>query len=146
MFALAQMSEFDFPCRPPRGYRALPIGPLYILPPDSSRRSLTKTEAILSLFLDRASAPPCGNAERALANFHNQAKPQTGMAGTSWRQISGRIGPSPPYPLLIKSDIGRKHLPHDGLPVNPISTKGEVYFITICCIPRGTNQLANSAT
>lgn len=50
------------------------------------------------------------------------------------------------YPLLIVSDIGRKHLPHDGLPVNPISTKGEVYFITICCIPRGTNQLANSAT
>ena len=39
-------------------------------------------------------------------------------------------------------NIGRKHLPHDGLPVNPSSAEGEVYFITICCIPRHTNQLA----
>jgi putative transposase len=38
--------------------------------------------------------------------------------------------------------IGRKHLPHDGSPVNPASVEGEVYFITICCIPRNTNQLA----
>ena len=39
-------------------------------------------------------------------------------------------------------DIGRKYLPHDGLPVNPISGEGEVYFITICCVPRNINQLA----
>jgi putative transposase len=39
-------------------------------------------------------------------------------------------------------DIGRKKMPHDGGPVNPTSSEGEVYFITICCIPRGTNQLA----
>ena len=42
--------------------------------------------------------------------------------------------------------IGRRHLPHDGLPVNPASAEGEVYFLTICCIPRGTNQLANANT
>jgi putative transposase len=39
-------------------------------------------------------------------------------------------------------NIGRKDLPHDGLPVNPTSSEGEVYFITICCVPRSTNQLA----
>ena len=41
-------------------------------------------------------------------------------------------------------DIGRKHLPHTGLPVNPTHSEGEVYFITICCIPRNINQLATS--
>ena len=41
-------------------------------------------------------------------------------------------------------DIGRKHLPHAGLPVNPTHSEGEVYFITICCIPRNINQLATS--
>jgi REP element-mobilizing transposase RayT len=39
-------------------------------------------------------------------------------------------------------DIGRKYLPHEGLPVYPTSAEGEIYFITICCIPRGANQLA----
>jgi REP element-mobilizing transposase RayT len=43
-------------------------------------------------------------------------------------------------------EIGRKFLPHDGGPVNPTSAEGEVYFITICCIPRKTNQLANTET
>jgi REP element-mobilizing transposase RayT len=38
--------------------------------------------------------------------------------------------------------IGRRYLPHDGLPVNPNNAECEIYFITICCIPRGTNQLA----
>lgn len=38
--------------------------------------------------------------------------------------------------------IGRKYLPHDGLPVKPSSAEGEVYFITICCVPRIHNQLA----
>jgi REP element-mobilizing transposase RayT len=42
--------------------------------------------------------------------------------------------------------IGRKHLPHDGLPVNPASAEGETYFITICCVPRETNQLATPDT
>jgi REP element-mobilizing transposase RayT len=39
-------------------------------------------------------------------------------------------------------DIGRKSLPHDGMPLSPTGAEGEVYFITICCVPRGTNQLA----
>jgi REP element-mobilizing transposase RayT len=38
--------------------------------------------------------------------------------------------------------IGRKTLPHDGGPLFPASAEGEVYFITICCVPRGKNQLA----
>jgi REP element-mobilizing transposase RayT len=38
-------------------------------------------------------------------------------------------------------NIGRKQLPHNGalFSANPA---GEVYFITICCVPRGHNQLA----
>ena len=40
-------------------------------------------------------------------------------------------------------DIGRKHLPHDGGPLYSGNPEGEVYFITICCTPRGHNQLAN---
>ena len=39
-------------------------------------------------------------------------------------------------------DIGRKRLPHDGRPLVPGDPEGEVYFITICCVPRGVNQLA----
>jgi putative transposase len=38
--------------------------------------------------------------------------------------------------------IGRKKLPHDGGPLNSTNAEGEVYFITICCTPRGSNQLA----
>jgi REP element-mobilizing transposase RayT len=41
--------------------------------------------------------------------------------------------------------IGRKRLPHDGGPLNSANPEGEVYFITICCVPRGTNQLAHAA-
>jgi hypothetical protein len=38
--------------------------------------------------------------------------------------------------------IGRKKLPHD-VPQNIVpNPEGETYFITICCIPRGVNQLA----
>jgi putative transposase len=40
--------------------------------------------------------------------------------------------------------IGRKHLPHDCTPLYPVNSESEVYFITICCIPRGANQLANT--
>jgi len=39
-------------------------------------------------------------------------------------------------------NIGRKHLPHDGGALFSANPQGEVYFITICCIPRGDNQLA----
>jgi putative transposase len=39
-------------------------------------------------------------------------------------------------------NIGRKHLPHSGGPIFSGNPEGEVYFITICCIPRGVNQLA----
>ena len=49
-------------------------------------------------------------------------------------------------PFLNMDNIGRKQLPHAGMPVNPTSPEGEVYFITICCIPRGTNQLAKAPT
>jgi putative transposase len=42
-------------------------------------------------------------------------------------------------------DIGRKRLPHDGMPVNPTSAEGKIFFFTICCIPRNTNQLAKPA-
>jgi putative transposase len=40
-------------------------------------------------------------------------------------------------------EIGRKRLPHEipeGVEIGP---EGEVFFITICCEPRGENQLAN---
>jgi REP element-mobilizing transposase RayT len=40
-------------------------------------------------------------------------------------------------------NIGRKHLPHDGGPLSAANPEGEVYFITICCLPRGQNQLAH---
>jgi putative transposase len=39
-------------------------------------------------------------------------------------------------------NIGRKHLPHEGGPLFSANPEGEVYFITICCVPRGANQLA----
>ena len=42
----------------------------------------------------------------------------------------------------MNSEIGRKYLPHQ-LPSNLIGgPEDEVYFITICCLPRGVNQLA----
>ncbi len=41
-------------------------------------------------------------------------------------------------------NIGRKHLPHDGGPLFSANPEGEVYFITICCVPRGANQLAHA--
>ena len=40
--------------------------------------------------------------------------------------------------------IGRKQLAHDGGPLNADGPEGEVYFITICCVPRGANQLAHA--
>jgi len=42
-------------------------------------------------------------------------------------------------------DTGRKRLPHDGMPLQPTNAEGEIYFITICCVPSHTNQLATPA-
>jgi hypothetical protein len=39
-------------------------------------------------------------------------------------------------------DIGRKKLAHDLPPIIWPNPEGEVFFITVCCEPRGTNQLA----
>jgi putative transposase len=40
-------------------------------------------------------------------------------------------------------NIGRKKLPHDGGgPLSAANPEGEVYFITICCVPCRQNQLA----
>ena len=38
--------------------------------------------------------------------------------------------------------IGRKSLPHEVPPTIVHNPEGEMYFITICCVPRGANQLA----
>jgi hypothetical protein len=42
------------------------------------------------------------------------------------------------------NSIGRNPLPHDQPPNVEPNPEGDVYFITICCLPRGTNQLANA--
>ena len=47
--------------------------------------------------------------------------------------------------MIAMDSIGRKKLPHDGGSICPTSSEGDVYFITICCVPRGTNQLAHAA-
>ncbi len=39
--------------------------------------------------------------------------------------------------------IGRKLLPHDVPPSLVPNPEYETYFITICCVPRGVNQLAH---
>jgi len=42
----------------------------------------------------------------------------------------------------MDSVIGRRSLPH-GIPPNvQLGPEDEVFFITICCVPRGINQLA----
>jgi hypothetical protein len=47
-------------------------------------------------------------------------------------------------PFLLNMDtIGRRQLPHDGGPISAADPEGEVYFITISCVPRGINQLAS---
>ena len=40
--------------------------------------------------------------------------------------------------------IGRLRLPHGAAPNANATPEGEVYFVTICCLPRGVNQLANA--
>jgi REP element-mobilizing transposase RayT len=57
----------------------------------------------------------------------------------------GRAGRSslPALAIFPMDPIGRKHLPHDGGPLSAANPEGEVYFITICCLPRGQNQLAH---
>ena len=42
----------------------------------------------------------------------------------------------------MDQSIGRRHLPHE-IPLDTrIGTEDEVFFITICCLPRAINQLA----
>jgi putative transposase len=60
---------------------------------------------------------------------------------TAIRRTSGPGEPPGPT-LLIMDNIGRNRLPHDGGPLFSTTPEGEIYFITICCIPRNTNQLA----
>ena len=43
------------------------------------------------------------------------------------------------------NSIGRRCLPHEGSPNADANPEGEVYFVTICCVPRGVNQLANTS-
>jgi len=46
----------------------------------------------------------------------------------------------------MDSPIGRRHLSHE-IPLDArIGPEDEVFFITICCRPRGLNQLANCET
>jgi REP element-mobilizing transposase RayT len=40
-------------------------------------------------------------------------------------------------------NIGRKQLPHEVPADASSSPELEVFFITLCCVPRGVNQLAN---
>ena len=45
---------------------------------------------------------------------------------------------------MIKPSIGRKRLPHE-IPLDiQLGPEDEVFFITICCLPRGINQLAHT--
>jgi REP element-mobilizing transposase RayT len=56
----------------------------------------------------------------------------------------GRAGGSAPTLDFRMDSIGRKKLDHDvpeGASTNP---ENEVFFITICCLPRGVNQLAKT--
>jgi REP element-mobilizing transposase RayT len=64
---------------------------------------------------------------------------------TAIRRESGTSAAARPYRIENMDHIGRKPLPHDGGPLFSANTQGEVYFITICCIPRHTNQLATPA-
>ena len=61
------------------------------------------------------------------------------MRADKWADRGGSA-----LPISPMATIGRKHLPHDGGPLNLENPEGEVYFITICCVPRGSNQLANA--
>ena len=45
-------------------------------------------------------------------------------------------------PFDIMEPIGRNSLPHEVPPTIGPNPEGEMYFITICCVPRGANQLA----
>ncbi len=78
--------------------------------------------------LSHLSSPPCGGSA-----LPDSVLPCGGKVGGS-----SRVRPI----VFDMNPIGRKHLPHEGLPLNPTSAEGEIYFVTICCIPRNTNQLA----
>ena len=43
---------------------------------------------------------------------------------------------------VMEGSIGRKQLPHE-IPLTALTgSEDEVFFVTICCLPRGINQLA----
>ena len=43
---------------------------------------------------------------------------------------------------MMDASIGRKRLPHE-IPLTTLAgPEDEVFFVTICCLPRGINQLA----
>lgn len=44
----------------------------------------------------------------------------------------------------VTDAIGRKRLKHEIPEGAAISTEAEVFFITVCCVPRGKNQLAKA--
>ena len=67
-----------------------------------------------------------------------QGKPGRGAAATPYQH-------SNPF-RRMDSAIGRRHLPHE-IPLDvAIGPEYEVFFITICCQPRGRNQLATRET
>jgi hypothetical protein len=64
---------------------------------------------------------------------------QTSLGITHSHSI--RCGLSQTALPFLPMDFRRKHLPHD--PPNWIDPTQEAFFVTINCLPRGTNQLAH---
>ncbi len=48
--------------------------------------------------------------------------------------------------LMSEGEAGRKRLPHEVPQYVASNPEGDVFFITICCEPRGHNQLVTSQT
>ena len=46
---------------------------------------------------------------------------------------------------MMEPSVGRGRLPHEIPPGVEIGPEEEVFFVTICCVPRGMNQLAKPA-
>ena len=70
-----------------------------------------------------------GRLRREVGSAGRVALPFFGLAGWVWRFS------------LHGMEIGRKKLPHEMPPGVVPNPEFEVYFITICCEPRGRNQL-----
>src|SRR5205085_2552192 len=67
--------------------------------------------------------------------MHGRARPPGAPTNSTAELAANSISPA-------RIDIGRKNLPHE-LPLW-IKQENEVYFITICCVPRGKNQLCDA--